>query len=102
MLGLTALATALAAPRDAQHPRLSGPLREAHRLAWDRPDELERWRAARRGPNDVEGLSVVIGGQRRAASVAFDAGRRVPMSAPEVGWLSTMSLLTVSPLLGAE
>jgi subtilisin family serine protease len=30
------------------------------RLAWDRPDAIAAWRAARRGPNDDEAITVVV------------------------------------------
>ncbi len=58
LLALTAAARAL--PPDADHPRLTGPLRTATGLAWDWPAEIAAWRATRRGPNDEEAITVVL------------------------------------------
>jgi subtilisin family serine protease len=60
VLLLFALAAAHALPPDADLPHLTGPLRTAAGLAWDRPDALESWRSSRRGPNDDEAITVVI------------------------------------------
>ena len=61
MLCLLAIAAAAhALPANAEHPRLTAPLRTAAQLAWERPAALAAWRVSRRGPADDDAITVVV------------------------------------------
>jgi subtilisin family serine protease len=99
-----AWAQALAAPPAAEHPRLSGPLRTAHGLALEASPDLETWRSARPGPNDPEGIIVVIeGGDPEAVADELErvgADVEIVTSAGVQAWVAYESLGEASELEG--